>query len=213
MKGIPQQRQSRGRRRRRITLLDIGLDEAFNTSMTFVQSVLQNINADFESPVAEIDFIRSRHPETVFTSFTAPCNVLHVMAHGDSSGTPTFSSTDERTVVSIEELARRAVDSGRGISSGAVISDGCRTGTGAWTRAILDCLQGDITYIGTTANVGWHESTTFSSAFYSSLFRDQGYGRSPAEQARDAAVRAIEAYIKLTDRSCPYKVMELTPHR
>lgn len=208
---VPEQSRARGKRRRRINLLDIGLDEAFNASMNFVQAVLQSINAGSGQPVAEIDFVRSRHLATVLTAFTAPGNVLHVMAHGDNTQTPVLYSTDERVAVSLEDLSRRAVASGAGISCDVVIADGCRTGTGAWARAVSDCLQSEITYIGTTANVGWFEGTTFMSAFYSSLFRDQGYGRSPAKQAFDAAERAIEAYTVLTDRSCPYKVMTLEP--
>jgi hypothetical protein len=75
-----------------------------------------------------------------------------------------------------------------------------------WQQAVRDCLLGEVTYIGTSAMVGWHESTVFSSAFYGAPFHNQGYGKTPAE-------RAIEAYIILTDRSCPHKVMPLTPIR
>jgi hypothetical protein len=59
---------------------------------------------------------------------------------------------------------------------------------------VRDCLLGEVTYIGTSAMVGWHESTVLSSAFYGALFRNRGYGNTPAE-------RAIEAYILLADRS------------
>lgn len=45
---------------RRITLIDLGLDSGFDASMTFVQGVLQNVNAGYEEPVIEIEFIRTR---------------------------------------------------------------------------------------------------------------------------------------------------------
>ncbi len=64
---IPEQYQPRGKRKRRVSLLDIGLDAAFDASMTFVQSVLQSINAGFESSVADIDFVRSTDPDTVLS--------------------------------------------------------------------------------------------------------------------------------------------------
>jgi hypothetical protein len=38
---IPEQYQPRGKRKRRVSLLDIGLEAAFDASMMFVQSVLQ----------------------------------------------------------------------------------------------------------------------------------------------------------------------------
>lgn len=65
--------------------------------------------------------------------------------------------------------------------------------------------------IGTSAQVGWHESTVFCSAFYGALFRRKGKGLSPAEQAEDAAKRAQDAYTLLTDRHCPYRAMTLGP--
>jgi hypothetical protein len=200
-------------RRRRVGLLDIGLDSYFDKAMAFVQSTIENINVDYDEPVIDVDFVRSRDPDTVLTAFTASCDVLHVMAHGDHSVSPTFSSSDEKTNISLEDLGERAADQGRGISAGAILADGCKTGTGVWQKAVRDCLQGEVTYIGTSALIGWHESTVFCSAFYGALFRNKGKGLSPAEQAEDAATRAQEAYVLLTDRSCPYKVMTLTPSR
>ena len=36
-------------------------------------------------------------------------------------------------------------------------------------------------------------------------------GVKPADQAWDAGIRAIEAYTRLTDKNCPFKVMTLKP--
>lgn len=200
-------------RPRRISLLDIGLDSSFDASMTFVQSILQNINAGWDEPVVDIDFVRSRDPDTVLTAFTASSNVLHVMAHGDYDDVPTFTSSDGDTSISLETLGETAASRGRGISTGAILADGCKTGTGAWQKAVRDCLQGEVTYIGTSSLVGWHESGVFCSAFYGALFRNKGRGLTPAEQAQEAAERAIEAYRTLTDRPCPFRVTTLSPSR
>lgn len=83
-------------RRRRVGLLDIGLDSYFDKAMAFVQSTIENINVDYDESVIDVDFVRSRDPDTVLTAFTASCDVLHVMAHGDHSVSPTFSSSDEK---------------------------------------------------------------------------------------------------------------------
>lgn len=200
-------------RNKQVNLIDVGLDASFDASMNFVQSVLQSINAGYQSPVADIDFIRSRDLDTVLSAFTASCHVLHVMAHGDAGEQPAFSSDDQSISVSLEELGMEAAARGRGISAGAILADGCRTGTGAWQRAVRDCLQGEVTYIGTSALIGWHESTVFCSAFYGALFRNKGKGLTPAEQAKDAADRAIAAYTVLTDKPCPFKVVTLAPSR
>lgn len=198
-------------RPRRVTLLDIGLDSSFDAAMTFVQSTLQNVNAGLPQPIVEIDFVRSRDPDTVLSAFTSSCDVLHVMAHGDHSVTPAFTSSDGKVSISFAELGKVAAGKGSGISAGAVIADGCKTGTGVWQKAVRDCLQGEVTYIGTSAMVGWHDSGVFSSAFYGSLLRNKGVGVAPSDQAEDAAQRAIEAFTMLTDRKCPFKVKTLQP--
>ncbi len=86
-------------RNKQVNLIDVGLDASFDASMTFVQSILQNINAGYPSPVADIDFIQSRDLDTVLAAFTSTCHVLHVMAHGDTTQTPTFLSNDQSFTV------------------------------------------------------------------------------------------------------------------
>jgi hypothetical protein len=199
---------------RRIGLLDIGLDAGFDASMMFVQSVIQNINAGFDEPIADVDFVRSRDPYVVSAAMTSPCDVLHVMAHGDHLEDPNFSSSDGKTTLSLSGLNVWCQENNQpGISAGAVLADGCKTGIGVWQSAIRNLLQGPVTYIGTSTQVNWHDGTVFCSAFYGSLFRNKGQGFTPAEQAKDAAGRAIKAYTILTGRRCPYKIMELTPSR
>lgn len=179
-------------RNRLIGLLDLGLDARFDASMNFVQSTLQAINAGYEEPTADIDFVWSRDPETVLNALTAPYHVLHVMAQGDRSD-PVLSSDQGEIEVGLGELAAGAAERGRGLQTGVILADACGTGTGTWQKAIRDCLQGEITYIGTSGSIGWHESTVFCSAFYGALFRNRGRGATPAEQGFDAAERAVEA--------------------
>ncbi|MEV4535919.1 hypothetical protein AB0J82_19055 [Asanoa sp. NPDC049518] len=181
--------------------------------MNLVQSTLQSINLHYPERVVDIDFVRSRDPQTVLAAFTASSDVLHVMAHGDHTATPTFSSSDGATNVALEDLGEYAVEQGRGLQASTVLADGCKTGIGAWQKAVRDCLQGEITYIGTSGQVGWHEGTVFCSAFYGAFFRNKGKGLTPAERALDAADRAIDAYSRITDRPCPYKAITLTPSR
>lgn len=200
-------------RNRQITLLDIGLDDAFDASMTFVQSTIQSLNAGWEVPIADVNFVRSRDPRVVAASMMAPTSVLHVMAHGEQADIPQFVSTDGRVKMDLAYLHQQIPMMGRGISAGAVLADGCKTATGVWQRAVRDCLQGPVTYIGTSAQVDWHDGTVFASVFYGALFRNRGKGASPAAQAAEAGLRAINAYREVTRRSCPYRVVPLEPSK
>ncbi|GAB2485956.1 hypothetical protein [Jatrophihabitans fulvus] len=202
---------------RRITLLDIGLDNAFNASMQAAESLFNSLNADYHEDervrAVDGDFIRSRDLDTVFSAMTSRCSVLHIQAHGDQSEEPMFHSSDNETSVSLSALAEWSEEYQRGIRTPAVIADGCSTVTGVWQRAVRDCLQGDIAYIGTSRQVGWYEGTVFSSAFYSALLRNRGARTSGLEQAQNAAERAINAYSNLTGETCPYKLKVLSPSR
>ena len=169
---------------RRVSLLDIGLDQDFDASMVFVQSTISSINAGYGVPVVDVDFVRSRDPHVVKSAFTASCDILHVMAHGDAETNPTFVSSDLTTKISLSDLGAWCAESGYGIGASAIIADGCRTGTGAWQRAVRDCLRGPVAYIGTSSNIGWHESTVYCGALYGSLFRSKGKGVSPLERKK-----------------------------
>ncbi len=200
-------------RPRVVRLVDIGLNPAFDASMSFVQATLHNINAGAASPIVEVEFVRSRDLLTVGMSFTAPAHVLHVMAHGGAYGEdgPTFESSDERTSYSLDRLAEDVVQMGRGIRTSTVFADGCRTATAPWQRAFEDVLQGPVTYIGTTSNIGWHEATVFGAMFYGVLYRNKGKGTDPAEAAMSAAHKAAEAYTDLLGKKCPYTATTLEP--
>jgi hypothetical protein len=198
---------------RRVTLIDLGLDTEFDTSMTFVQAVLQNVNAGYYEPVIEIEFIRTRDMPTIREALSTPTDVLHVMAHGDHSEKPAFVSSDQKTQVSLPALADQMLEQGSGIAAPVVIADGCKTGIGIWQRAVRDCLQGPITYIGTSRLLGWHESTIFCSAFYGALTRNKGKGQGKAEQGMDAATRAIKAHRLITDTPSGFKAVTLAPSR
>jgi hypothetical protein len=181
-------------------LLDLGLHASFDASMTFAEAVMKSINAghDESSAFANVELVRIRDVDTVAQSITAPAHVLHIIAH---TGETTFA---------LDELIDTA---GRGVSAGALIADACATATTRWQRAIRDYLYEPVTYIGTTASIGWHSATVFSSMFYGALFRNKGRDRTPQEAAMDAAERAISAYGALIDGKCPFRAVHLEPSR
>lgn len=147
------------------------------------------------------------------SALTAPYAVLHVMSHaGHDDGEP-YSLSEDGAEVSLVHLAEVLRDGGRGLQVGAVLADGCGTGTGVWKRAFRECMRGDVTYIGARGNIGWYEATAFSSACYSALLRNRGRGAAQPEKALEAADRAARAYTEITDENCPYVAETLTPSR
>lgn len=199
-------------RPRTVRLLDLGLHASFDASMTFAEAVMKSINAghDESSAFANVELVRIRDVDTVAQSITAPAHVLHIIAHTGESETPAFFSDDGETTFALDELIDTA---GRGVSAGALIADACATATTRWQRAIRDYLYEPVTYIGTTASIGWHSATVFSSMFYGALFRNKGRDRTPQEAAMDAAERAISAYGALIDGKCPFRAVHLEPSR
>lgn len=199
----------------RVRLIDLGFDGAFDTSMSFAQSLIQSIGARTNgNPIAEIEFIRTRDPVTVRTALQADATVVHIMAHGttDPDGLG-FWSEDEETGLTLTELAEAFADDGVGIGADVVYADCCSTAQGRFVRAIRDCIATPIAYIGARRTVDWHEATTFASAFYGSLFKDRGKGLTPVERGVRAAERAIRGYEDIVDGPCPFVVKELTPSR
>ncbi len=180
--------------------------------MSYVQSMLQNINADHDAPVVEVEFVRSGDLHTVGMASTADADVLHVMAHGSDEPAegPVFSSTDGRTWFSLEQLGQNVVALGRGIAAPVVIADGCGTATARWRRGFEHLIQGPVTYIGTTTDVGWHEITVFGAMFYGGLFRPDR-SADPAKAALAAAEKAAAAYTALLGKRCPYRAVNLHP--
>jgi hypothetical protein len=128
----------------RVRLIDLGFDGAFDTSMSFAQSLIQSIGARTNgNPIAEIEFIRTRDPVTVRTALQADATVVHIMAHGttDPDGLG-FWSEDEKTGLTLTELAEAFADDGVGIGADVVYAD-CSTAQGRFVRAIRDCIATD----------------------------------------------------------------------
>ncbi|MGX5653307.1 hypothetical protein ACWKWC_00870 [Geodermatophilus nigrescens] len=185
------------------------MDADFDTSMSYVQSMLRNISVDHRHPIG-VDFVRCGDVDTVGMALTADADVLHVMAHGSSTSAagPTFSSSDGRVDFSLEQLRQQVAMLSRGVRASVVIADGCRTASPRWLRAFSDVIEGPATYIGTTVDVGWHEITVFGALFYGALFRPDLREGSDPENAAD---KAGAAYASLLGRRCPYRAHTLEP--
>lgn len=198
-----------------VRLIDLGTDSDFAVSMSFAQNLIQSMTVrPAGAPPAEIEFVRTRDRATVKAAFQNPAHVLHVMAHGASN--PDFIgffSEDDKTEMSLTELAEQFAFDHEGIEAAVIYADCCDSGQGRFTRAIRDCIEQPTIYIGARREVDWHEGTVFASAFYGSFFKDRGFGLSPQDRGLQAAERAVAAYETLTDGECPFRAQELTPSR
>ena len=205
-----------------VRLIDVGFDDDFATSMAFAQSLIQSIGVTTRTKsrdgetinAVEIEFVRTRDVRTIEAALQRFANVVHIMGHGDSTEEfQGFFSSDEETELSLAGLAERFAEVGEGIEAPVVFADCCLSAQGRFLRAVRDCIEQPITYIGSTRSVNWHEATVFASAFYGAYFKDKGKGLEPSERGRLAAVRAIEGYSVMVDGRCPFKVQTLKPSR
>ena len=197
----------------RVRLIDLGLDRDFDTSMAFAQSLIQSlVTRAADKSVCEVEFIRTRDFYTVAAALQHPAHVIHLIAHGDNSPDDVgFWSDDERSGVALTDLAEQFVADGEGIEASVIYADCCNSTRGRFVRAIRDCIELPVTYIGARRTVSWHESTTFAAAFYGAYFRDRGRGINLAERGMRAATRAVTGYEAIVAGPCPFQVATLDP--
>ena len=183
--------------------------------MAFAQSLIHSlVTRSGENPVAEVEFIRTRAPGTVSSALQEPAHIIHVLAHGAAAPDEVgFWSEDEKTYVNLTELAERFAKDGEGIEASLLFADCCSSAQGRFVRAIRDCIEKPIAYVGAKRNVDWRESTTFASGLYGSYFRNRGVGRTPVERGLDADNNAITGYRAIVDGPCPFVATTLTPSR
>lgn len=122
---------------------------------------------------------------------------------------PHRASSDANTEISLSQLAQHLRGEGQGLQVGAVLADGCKTAVGVWQKAFGECLQGDITYIGTSTEVGWYEFTAFAPDFYAALLATAVGVCAPP--ARPWMQRAALAYEQVTGKSCCCRAVTLKP--
>ncbi len=198
---------------RTVTLLDLGMDPAFDTSTNLVRETLLNLTIDGRH--FDVVTVRSRDVETVRAVLTSVGDVLHVMAHGywsSESGPELYSESDDR-LASMREIAESFLKGAAGIRASIVIVEACTTATKPWSDAIRDSISHPVTYVGSSRQIGWYDSAVFMPAFYGALGSRRGRGRTVAEQGLEAVAAARDAYERVSGRTCPFKAKALKPSR
>ena len=198
-----------------VRLIDLGHQSDFALAMSFAENIIQSLTArPAGSPPAEVEFIRTRDLATVKAALQSRAHILHITAHGHTEiGEIGFLSEDDESRINLNELAEQFYKDGEGIEAGVIFADACDTGQGRFIRAIRDCVEEPVIYIGARRSVDWHETTTFASAFYASYFKDRGMGLSLQDRGWAAADRAFDAYELMVAGNCPFTVQELEPSR
>lgn len=199
----------------RVRLIDLGIDEDFDASTIFAQSLVRSLLArDERSPAAEVELIRSRDPWVVRTALQAEAALIHLMAHGDKAADEVgLWGEDGESGVALPDLAEQFAGEGWGIRTGTLFLDCCSSAHGRFIEAVRHCIEEPLAYIGATRAIDWRESTTFTSAFYGAYLKDRGRGFTALERGTNAAERAIAGYKAIVAGLCPYKVTELRPSR
>ncbi len=199
-----------------VQLIDLGLDRSFDQSMALAQSLIQSINVDWNHPAAEVEFIRIRDLETVAAALAAGSDIAHIMSHSSkkkNEESAAFVSDDGETMFDLDDLARKLQDRQSPLASAVLFADCCDSFGKGFQRAIRDMLSQPVLYLAAKGMIGWHDSTTFGSVFYSAYFRRKGKGLDPLARAEDAARRAVASYEQLLERACPYGFTTLQASR
>lgn len=164
-------------RNRLITIVDLGRHVSFDIATNALEHVIQNYA--YSGHDVDVVTVRSSTPSVVRRFISQETDVLHLMGHAGkdpSSGALGFESDGEsaRAIdLNLREIADEILDGGEPIRASAIIADGCSTRSTAWRSAIRDSIVGEVTYVGTTTNIGWDDSMMFSSNFYARLLRQR----------------------------------------
>lgn len=208
-----------------VRILDIGVADNFDAAGSFARSVIDSLTwhryrdqdnswVPWESPPAEVEFIRSRSWGVLANALASPATVLHLLAHGHTAPEQIgFWSDDGSSGIKLGDLADALDDAGESIQASVIYADCCSTATGRFVRAIRDCIGADTVYIGASRSVDWQECTLFGSLFYGSYFKDKGKGLDPVQRGSAAAARAIDGYQAAVAGACPFKASVLRPSR
>ncbi len=198
-------------RDRTVTLLDLGIDPAFDTATNLLRDTILSMNVDGHT--FDVVTVRSRDSQTIWNVLNSVGDVLHILAHGFTSPTtgPELYSESEELMVSLSDLSKAFLDGDLGINAEIVIVDACSTSSDAWRSPIRDSITHPVTYVGTRRQIGWYESAVFFPAFYGALGRRRGKGTTVAEQGLRAVASAQLAYEQISEETCPYRAKTIEP--
>ncbi len=161
-----------------------------------------------------MELLRVRDSVTIAAALSRPALVLHISAHSSSRPEEVGFYGHDDSELRLDQLAEELAWLGQGgVVSACLPADGCGTARVAFVRAIRNCLSGECVYISTRRETCWHESTLFSSLFYSFVLRNKGKGELRSARVLRAAEAARKSYSAHLGKQCPYEVQRLTPSR
>lgn len=164
-------------------------------------------------PLAHVEKVSSADQDVLTAALHAEALVLHLASHmnGRSTDSPSLFGRDHE--VEVATVAEWLADQERGIYAACLYVDGCNGGTQKFIRAMRDCLEVPVTYIGSRRMVTEPQCTLFAANFYGALLQRKGKGEEPLDRTRAAAERAQKAYAAATGSECPFRVETVKPSK
>jgi len=192
-----------------ILVLNLGADKQFKQALTHVTALVQTY-AETKGN-ADVFVATTRSSARIVGLLDEPIGLLHVMGHGEPSGSLQSGKPWWRNAYTydVSDLAEWVAMTGRPLKIDAILLDGCSTFSTAWRAKVSTLLPAghEAVVIGTSRPVGWDEASTYVGAFYPSLLRRKFPRQAPKRRAAvlDAHERATIAYESVLQARSPFR--------
>jgi hypothetical protein len=206
-------------RSQKIAIIDIGDRPRFERSRLAACWAIESLGAG-SLRWGDVRSAASRDAWEIWRYLTYPTRVMHVMAHGEKTGSLSpdymvpFWPWPRR--FDLDSLRTLCEQEGRLPNIEVLRLDACSSNTVHWRRGLTQLVpSGDsVVLIGTRKSVSFPEATSYTMSFYSALLSD-GLPRSREDlqaHALDAHDRAAAAFRALHGRPTLFRA-DLVPGR
>jgi len=198
-----------------ITLLNIEKNKAFVANQEAIEALVKSFNAKRKGGERHaVESVHTRNRQEVTEALIMETNLLHVMAHGTFSGT--VSSKRPLWLPKkfhIELLRQYCEDQELSPAVDCVLMDACETFGPDWFREVKKLVAPgkSVIYIGTSREVEFDETTTYTGAFYLSFMQRSWTRRADLRRGifKQAHRDAASFYSKTTRENCPFRMREI----
>lgn len=200
----------------RIVLLDVGDRPRFERSRLAARWAIQCLatpEARLGPNLGDLREATSRDPWDIARYVTYPTRLMHVMAHGEGTGSLAsdhlFPYWPWQRRFRLDALETYCEEVGRLPQIECLLLDACESNTPDWRAGLRRLVpSGDsMILIGTTESVTWPEAVTYTTGFYSVLLSEE-WSKDRAEfqdQVLHAHRRSAAAYKALHGTTTLFK--------
>lgn len=200
----------------KITLINVDKDHRFTASQNAVDALIESLKISIDGFEPEILSYRTSSRYRITDLILKPTHLLHIMSHGDVTGTISKSRLGGLVTKNFEiaELREFSENYKTFPDLDCVLMDACETYSRDWFREVSGLLPRgrSVVYIGTTKTVDWRECTTFTSAFYLALLQNPApRSRTTRQEDLFSAFKAsAKFWTSVSGQPSPFKAKIIT---